>query len=487
MTTRVVDMVPAVLPGVERALVDWLPRQRWFAGKGRPIRRVGLSVVTEFAGRRDGNGPCGLLTVADVSFIDSDGVQRYQLPLGLCRTPPAGAESMVVTTIDGVTVSDATALPELTTELLGLIARDAVRGSVRFAAEPEGELAFAYRSGLLGRRSTAEQSNTSVVFGDRFIMKLFRRLRAGVNPDLETHRALRRSGSRQVAPLLGAIEGELDGSPVTYAMLQSFAADSTDGWDLATAEVRDVIDGRDAGFDAEARLLGGAVAAVHQDLAGAFGVVRMSDTDLCLLRDGLLSKLDAALQAVPALRCYAEYLWPAFSVVGDLPAGLPAQRIHGDLHLGQVLRTPARWLLVDFEGEPALPLADRVARQSPLRDVAGMLRSFDYAAGYAIRSSARPCGTSSASDTGRSPGTIRGRTPCCCGRTNWRSSCTRPPMRRATGRPGRGSRCGPCGCSPSRPDETAPRGAAIQRQVVTVPVRRDGAERPGTRDGPGSR
>ncbi|HKN97082.1 MAG TPA: aminoglycoside phosphotransferase [Pseudonocardiaceae bacterium] len=386
----VADMVPAILPGVERALVDWLPRQRWFGDKGRPIRSVDLTVAAEFATRRDRRGPCGLLAVADVHFADSPAANRYQVPLGLCHTPP-DAESMVVTRVDGVVVSDATALPELTTELLGLIAHDAVCGSVRFASEPQGELAFAHRSGLRSRRSTAEQSNTSVIFGDRFIMKLFRRLHAGVNPDLDLHRALHRSGSQHVAPLLGAIEGDLDGSPVTYAMLQSFAADSTDGWDLAVADVGGVIDGDDtARFGTEARLLGNAVASVHQDLAGEFGVSPMSATDLGRLCDLLLAKMDAALGTVPALRSYADFLRRAFTAVGDQLPGVPVQRIHGDLHLGQVLRTPARWLLVDFEGEPALPLADRVAPRSPLRDVAGMLRSFDYAAGYGIRRAERP-------------------------------------------------------------------------------------------------
>ncbi|HEX5406229.1 MAG TPA: aminoglycoside phosphotransferase [Pseudonocardiaceae bacterium] len=396
MPVPVLDMVPSILPGVERALVDWLPKQRWFGGRGRPIQCVELTVVAEFALRRDRQGPCGLLAVADVHFVGPTGSERYQVPLGLCRTPPPSVEPLTVTTVDGVAVSDATALPELNAELLGLIARNKVIGSVRFASEPTGELAFAHRGGLRSRRSAAEQSNTSVLFGDRFIMKLFRRLPSGVNPDLEVHRGLSRSGSRHIAPLLGAIEGDLNGLPVTYAMLQSFASDSTDGWDLATDEVRAVVAGGAPLFAAEARLLGGAVAGVHRDLAGEFGVVRLSATDMRRLRDGMLAKLDAAVAVVPALRTYAEFLRPAFTAVGDLPAGQSAQRIHGDLHLGQVLRTPARWLLVDFEGEPALPLADRVAFQLPLRDVAGMLRSFDYAAAHGVRSAERP--TSNAAD-----------------------------------------------------------------------------------------
>lgn len=390
MTVPVMDTVPAVLRGTERALVDWLPKQRWFGGKGRSIRRVDITVTAEFAQRCERTGPCGVLTVVEVHYDDANGSERYHLPLGLCRTPP-GDETMVVTRVDGVTVSDATALPELASALLDLIGRSTVLGSVRFAAEPRGELAFAHRNGLRSRRIIGEQSNTSLVFGDRFILKLFRRLPDGVNPDLELHRALRRSDSRHVAPLLGAIEGDLDGRPVTYGMLQSFASDSADGWRLATTGVRAVVDGEArGGFEREARSLGQAVAAVHHDLARQFEPVPTSVVELYRLRDRLLCRLDRALQIVPALRPYTDFLRHSFTAVAQLPAGVPAQRIHGDLHLGQVLRTPSRWLLIDFEGEPATPVADRVARQSPLRDVAGMLRSFDYAAAHALRVATRP-------------------------------------------------------------------------------------------------
>jgi maltokinase len=390
MTVVVADTIPSVLRGVERALVDWLPKQRWFGGKGRPIRRVDLTMTADFAGRRDLGGTFGVLTVADVHYADAAGGERYHLPLALDGAPP-GDESMVVTRVDGVAVSDATGLPDLASTLLDLIGRTTLRGSVRFAAEPRGELAFALRNGLPGRRLISEQSNTSLVFGDRFILKLFRRLPDGVNPDLEVHRALRRSDNSHVVPLLGAIEGDLNGRPVTYGMLSSFAADSTDGWQLATADARAVVDGRPGGgFDVEARLLGNAVAAVHHDLAQEFGRCPTSVLELYRLRDRLLRELDRALGIVPALRPYAGFLRRTFTAVSDLPAGAMIQRIHGDLHLGQVLRTPARWLLIDFEGEPAAPVADRVRDQSPLRDVAGMIRSFDYAAAHGLREAVQP-------------------------------------------------------------------------------------------------
>jgi maltokinase len=283
-----------------------------------------------------------------------------------------------VAIVDGLVVFDAVTDPGMAAELLWLIGRNQIRGAVRFSPEPRGELAFAHRNGLRARRIEGEQSNTSVVFGDRFILKLFRRLSDGLNPDLGVHRALGKAGSRHVAPLLGSIEGEVDGTRVTLGMLNSFASDASDGWRLASAEVRDMLWGQppDGRFSGLAASLGAAVAAVHEDLAAQFGTTPMTGSEL---RDTLLARLAEAVDIVPALRPYSDFVAEAFTEVGRLPS-IPAQRVHGDLHLGQVLRTPARWLLIDFEGEPALSVADRVTPRSPLRDVAGMLRSFDYAA-----------------------------------------------------------------------------------------------------------
>ncbi|PPK65424.1 aminoglycoside phosphotransferase [Actinokineospora auranticolor] len=373
MSLTAVDLVPALLPRVARALPAWLPQRRWFAGKGAPLVAVELTAAARFADQASKS--FGVLAVAEVRYAGGKATERYQLPLGFSPTPPEGEP--VIAWLDGLAAYDATGDHELTSELLRLIGRDHDLGEVRFTAEPGGELAFAHRNGMRSRRMTAEQSNTSIVFGDRFILKLFRRLSDGVNPDLDVHRALGRAESRHVAPLLGAIEGP----GVTFGVLHSFVADAVDGWRLAVTEACQVARGEDVSrFLDEARGIGAAVAAVHRDLGQHYGTAPL---DLAAVRRRLLATLDSAVPVVPALTCYADRLRELFDGL-DAPAAT-AQRIHGDLHLGQVLRTPARWLLIDFEGEPSHPIPVRTAAQSPLRDVAGMLRSFDYAAEHELQ------------------------------------------------------------------------------------------------------
>ncbi len=127
-----------------------------------------------------------------------------------------------------------------------------------------------------------------------------------------------------------------------------------------------------------------ATAQVHADLAEAFGTSELEPEAIRELAEQMFRRLDMAIAAVPELARYADMIGDAFSNLAKLTEPVPAQRVHGDYHLGQVMRTQTGWVVLDFEGEPASPLAQRRARSSPLRDVAGMLRSFDYAARHQL-------------------------------------------------------------------------------------------------------
>ncbi|WP_433269138.1 maltokinase N-terminal cap-like domain-containing protein [Actinosynnema sp. CS-041913] len=379
-------------PRLERALTAWLPWQRWFGGKGRPVDSVAVVQAVELVDQRASGGPLGLLTVAEVRFTDG-GIERYQVPVGVRTTLPDRLAPAVLAGFDGCVVYDATGDTELNSLLLRLIGQHAHRDTLHFVPEPGSGFSGASRRGLVGRTIGVEQSNTSIVFGDRYILKLYRRIAEGVNPDLDAHRALRRARSPHIAALLGAVEGTLGDAPATFGMLQSFAAGSAEGWEMALTSVRDLFAAPDtapdtagADFAAEARRLGNAVAAVHADLARELGTGQVDARDLSA---DMVARLDASLTTVPALAPYADRVRAALRA---LEGRVPVQRIHGDLHLGQVLRTPRTWLLIDFEGEPAAPIAERIALQSPLRDVAGMLRSFDYAAQHQVRLFTGPSG-----------------------------------------------------------------------------------------------
>jgi maltokinase len=239
---------------------------------------------------------------------------------------------------------------------------------------------------------TSEQSNTSLVYGEEAILKVFRRLAPGPNPDLEVTTALARLGSKHVAPPFGWIETRLEGVSTSLAILSKYLRLASDGWSLAATSVRDLYATEDpraanAGgdFSGEARRLGAATAEMHADLAIAFGTDELKSDVVRELTEQMYRKLDLATTAVPELSRYAEMIGDAYSSLAKLTGPFPVQRVHGDYHLGQVLRIPETgWVVLDFEGEPAAPLAQRRARSSPLRDVAGMLRSFDYAARHQL-------------------------------------------------------------------------------------------------------
>ena len=367
-------------------LGNWLPAQRWFAGKNRPVLAVRLVDSMVLTGPAEPGEAQLVHAVVEVEYrdrADGEAADRYQLLLGVRDQLLDHLVHGSIGTVGSRAVYDAVYDHELTGRLLELIARGAEVGPLRFVHLPDAEL----ETGLRGRLLNAEQSNTSLVFGQRYILKLFRRLQAGLSPDVELHEALHSVGCEHLAIPLGSITGMVDGEPTTMAMLSEFLTNSADGWAMATASVRDLMAEADlhahevgGDFAGEAHRLGHAVAAVHADLDRALGHSDAGRDELADEVRAMHARLDAMLRIVPDLGAHETPLRAAFDEVAALDGPVRVHRIHGDLHLGQVLRTPLHWVLIDFEGEPSVPLQRRRRPGSPLRDVAGMLRSFDYAA-----------------------------------------------------------------------------------------------------------
>jgi maltokinase len=264
----------------------------------------------------------------------------------------------------------------------------ALRGGRRLRS-PDSEARFhptavaAFSAELQPRLFTGQQSNTSVMLGDTAILKLFRRLELGHNLDIEVHAALNAAGASDVAGLFGWIEGswvsrglQLDAD---LAMVIEKLAGAVDGWELALdslrAENASTTINSEFAFAAEAQALGKALAEIHHALRSSFDTTRVLGARTAMI---MTDRLHEAARIAPALAPHVAGLLRCFDELGAQT--LDTQRVHGDFHLGQTLHTPSGWKIIDFEGEPAKTMAERRAPDSVWRDVAGMLRSFDYAA-----------------------------------------------------------------------------------------------------------
>jgi maltokinase len=350
-------------------LATWLPAQRWYSGNAA-IRDLAITSQTTLAA---GDPELRHLIV---TVPVAGRAACYQVLAGLRSEVPESLRRAVIGPADhGQTAYDALYDPALARVLLRAMAEQSRAGPVRFTSEPGAGIDAALPSRVL----SGEQSNTSLVFGDSAILKVLRRLFPGQHPDLEVNRALAKLGSTHVAEPLGWIETVADGGPALLAILSRFLSGARDGWQLALASV-------DAGsdFSAQAQGLGQATAEVHADLAAAFGTADLGPGACAELASQMTARLDTALDEVPELSALAGQVRAAFAELAAQPGPLRVQRVHGDYHLGQVLDTPSGWVILDFEGEPAVPLAQRRAHGVPLRDVAGMLRSFDYAARHRL-------------------------------------------------------------------------------------------------------
>lgn len=364
-------------------LAPWMATQRWYANKGS------LPVIDEIASV-EFDAPDGVRIVTHLILDHAVGKPAlYQVPLTY-RSEALLDDAALVARIGDYFVYDAPHDEAYTAALLAQVrgehevtgSRMWSRGHRAAGASASGIDGIALRSRVL----TGEQSNTSIIFEGAVvpvILKLFRALHNGENPDVELQTALAAAGSDSVPQPIGHVvaewpdTGEDSGRALGHlAFAQEFLPGARDAW---RAALDAAMAGRD--FSAEARELGVATARVHATLAAALDSRPATPTDIDAVVDHMHGRLALAVAEVPALAALAPTLAEVFEHAGTV-AWPAQQRIHGDLHLGQIISSPGHpWVLVDFEGEPLRPMRERARLDCPLRDVAGMLRSFDYVAG----------------------------------------------------------------------------------------------------------
>ena len=422
-------------------LPDYLPKQRWFAGKSRRLKSTRIvdwaplntaaSALVLIEAQFEAGTPETYLTPFAMTF--GEAMQELQRAAPNAIVARVYSENGTGLLHDGVfDEKTCTAVFSLIENGLELKSRDArilgVRGKVFQDVLGTAEIPLSVR------RGSAEQSNTSIIFGDRFILKLFRRPEPGLNPDAEVGRYLTEETSfDRIPPFAGSIEYEpaANAEPATLAMLQGLVANEGDGWkwtleeldryyetcapiaypEAPTGESKDVLEisghprsqlARDhVGLYLDsAATLGRRTAELHLALASpsrdlAFAPEPVSAQDLedllrdlrkhaasvfDLLKERMADLPDELVEVAAAVLSRRSRILDNFKALQ--PDGLRTlrTRVHGDYHLGQVLKTKTDFVILDFEGEPARPLAERRSKQCPLKDVAGMLRSFSYAA-----------------------------------------------------------------------------------------------------------
>jgi maltokinase len=361
-------------------LLEHITAARWFGGKGRSPQLVAVSPLPWL--RAPGDWPAYRAEVAELRYADGTS-ERYQLLISY--RPTAGDVDPLVIIDDpdhgqlyGV---DGSADPGLHTALQQLL----TTGDDKFDPDRPGRPTIVVRrrdipatlgSTMSTRIFNGEQSNTSILYGDVGWLKIFRRLEPGANPDISVHDQLSRSGNDRIARLYGWLQADGlagDDQPTDLAMLVEQIPDAVDGWEAALTAVAD-----HRSFDNEAASLGAALAAIHNDLRQHFGTAAIDGGGVA---DLMVSRLHAASAAVVELKPLTPALTSIFDRLRDRP--IAVQRVHADFHLGQALNSAAGWKIIDFEGEPAKPFSERSRPDSVWRDLAGALRSFDYAAAAA--------------------------------------------------------------------------------------------------------
>jgi maltose alpha-D-glucosyltransferase/alpha-amylase len=432
-------------------LPEYLPKQRWFAGKSRGIKstRIADWIPLNALLNAPSDASQSALALIEIEF-DTGPPDLYFLPLAMSfgdaenelqRTAPNAIIALVLSQRGAGLLCDG-AFDDQTCALLFSLIENASRinarqGSLRgIRGKAFLDLMVPAEATLRVRRSSAEQSNTSILFGDRFILKLFRRQEPGLNPDAEIGQYLtEKTNFDRIPPFAGSIEVDglagIDGKLASLAMLQGLVANEGDGWkwtleDLdryyetcaplpfpenLSGELRGPLELSDKpptqvardhlGLYLEAAAtLGRRTAELHLALGAptddpAFAPEVLTDMELQAQLAGIRQHASSVLDmlkerlshlpdevvkvAASVLSRRRQILDHFMSLKGDFRQ-TQRIRIHGDYHLGQVLRVKADFVILDFEGEPARPLAVRRSKQCPLKDVAGMLRSFGYAA-----------------------------------------------------------------------------------------------------------
>jgi maltose alpha-D-glucosyltransferase/alpha-amylase len=383
-----------------KALLRYIRARRWFAGKARTVSTMTITQAIPLA--KDSAS----LAFVQIEYTEGE-AETYLVPLAITHDAVANP---IARLRDGGLVYEPVTDERFATNLLELVAR---RRQIKTSGgELAGVPSRVFRE-LLGEAEIhpqvlrAEQSNTAIVYGDRLFMKLFRRLEPGVNTDLEITRFLNEETSFEATPkLAGAIEYETaaGGEPTTIALVQSFTPNSGDAWRYTLDSIgryfERVLSGSSAGEDAfanyirDAQQLGRRTAQLHAALASRGDIPAFAPEPITphYQRSVYQHIRTQAVHTMQLLRRRAKGVAEAEQLLArdaDLQKKIRAvldgkiggQRIrtHGDYHLGQVLYTGKDFVIIDFEGEPSRPLSERRIKRSALRDVAGMLRSFDYA------------------------------------------------------------------------------------------------------------
>jgi maltokinase len=376
-------MSETLIEGLDlEALGEWVVQQRWYASKSRHVTAIEIDESVTLA-----SSPPMLLTLVSARFA-SGSHELYQLPLTFVPpgvTEPAGHTPIQRTT--AAAVFDGVADPERARVLLRAI-------DAEEPIETENGCFRFHRTELSGpldpdapvRPVGVEQSNSSIVFGDETVLKVFRKLEPGINPELELLQFLTRQGYANIAPLLGWYEYDGRSFAATLGVAQRFFPDATGGWELALAQI-----GTDPeGFLVELGKLGQVTAELHNALASdagdpAFSPDEPSSESLSLLTATIDEDIERIFVRLPddervaSIAGRGQDVREQIATRSQIGSGGREIRTHGDFHLGQTLHVPGGWLIIDFEGEPARPLFERRQKRSPLRDVASMLRSFAYA------------------------------------------------------------------------------------------------------------